>query len=55
MRLAGAFRQLGLGIKQVHLAGAAVLDHLNHGPRPARKGTLARFQIAVELAFLFGV
>ena len=36
VRLTGALRQLGLGVEKVHLAGAAVLDHLNHSLRPAR-------------------
>ena len=41
VRLARPFRQLGLGIEQVHLAGAANLHELDHGLRPSREVALS--------------
>ena len=52
VRLARPFRQLGLGIEQVHLAGTAILHKLDHSFRRAREVALAWFQIAVDAPVL---
>ena len=54
VRLSGPLRQLGLGIEQVHLAGAAVLDELDHRLRRTRKVAVPRLQVVVGEAVLFG-
>ena len=49
MRLTGASRQFGLGIEQIHLAGAAVLNQLNDRLGFGGKVRAAGRQIAVNL------